>query len=275
MNRARSRLASAGAAALLSLGVVASAPAGDATHAKSTLQVFAAASLSDALNELARRLESQRPGLSVRISSAGSQQLVAQLEQGAVADVFASADERWMGYAQAQGLVAGEPATFAHNRLVVIVPKPNPARIGRLQDLARGGIKLVLAADAVPVGRYSRMVLRNLSRTEGFPPDFAPRALRNVVSEEENVKSVVSKVQLGEADAGFVYRSDITPAVARYVKVFEIPEGANVVASYPIATLKDGPTPAAAKAFVDLVLSADGQRVLQQHGLMPVAANTP
>jgi molybdate transport system substrate-binding protein len=246
-----------------------------ATSGKSTLEVYAAASLSDAFNELARKLETQRPGLTVRINFAGSQQLVAQLEQGAGADLYASADERWMSYAKAQGLVDGDPMTFAHNRLVVIVPKPNPARIGRLQDLARGGIKLVIAADAVPVGHYTRTVLRNLTRTDGFPADFSTRALRNVVSEEENVKSVVSKVQLGEADAGFVYRSDITPAIARYVRVFEIPEGANVIATYPIARVKAGRSPEVAQAFLDLVLSADGQRVLEQHGLMPLAATSP
>jgi molybdate transport system substrate-binding protein len=158
---------------------------------------------------------------------------------------------------------------------VVIVPRTNPARIGRLQDLAKGGIKLVLAADAVPVGRYSRTVIRNLSRIEGFPADYAPRTLKNVVSEEENVKSVVSKVQLGEADAGFVYRSDISPAIQRYVRVFEVPAGANVVAAYPIARVKDARAPEAAKAFLDLVLSAEGQQVLERHGLMPLAANGP
>ena len=240
-----------------------------------TLTVFAAASLSDAFNELARKLEAERPGLRVRISFAGSQQLVAQIEQGAAADVFASADERWMSAVQSRGLLAGDPSLFARNRLVVIVPKTNPARIGKLQDLAKGGIKLVLAADVVPVGHYSRIALGNLSRTAGFEADFASRVLRNVVSEEENVKSVVSKVQLGEADAGIVYRSDLSPAVSRYVRVFEIPEGANVIASYPIAMLKDSRVPDAAKAFIDLVLSVDGQRVLAQHALMPVASNNP
>ena len=259
----------------LALALAVPAPAFAAAVAKPALQVFAAASLADAFSELARRLEAQRPGLSVRMNFAGSQQLVAQLEQGAVADVFASADERWMGYAQAHGLLAADPSMFAHNRLVVIVPKTNPARIGKLQDLGKGGIKLVLAADAVPAGRFARTMLRNLSHSDGFPPDFATRALRNVVSEEENVKSVVTKVQLGEADAGVVYRSDLTPAVARYVRVFEIPEGANVVASYPIAMLKDGTSSDAAKAFIDLVLSADGQRVLEQHGLIPLAARNP
>ena len=263
--------------AFLALALAHSSPAVAAAsgNAPGTLQVFAAASLSDAFNDLARRLEAQRPGLRVRISFAGSQQLATQLQQGAVADVFASADERWMSAVQSSGLLAGDASTFAHNRLVVIVPKPNPARINRLQDLAKGGIKLVLAADAAPVGRYSRTVLRNLSRTEGFDPDFAARVLRNVVSEEENVKSVVSKVQLGEADAGIVYRSDLSPAVAGYVRVFEVPEGANVIASYPIAQLKASPASDAAKAFIDLVLSADGQRVLEQRGLMPVAANHP
>jgi molybdate transport system substrate-binding protein len=262
-------------AALFCFGAVATTVAAEPATTTRTLSVFAAASLSDAFRELGRELEAKTPGLVVRINFAGSQQLVAQMEQGAVADVFASADERWMSYAQNQGLVSGDPAMFAHNKLVLIVPKPNPARIGRLQDLAKGGVKLVIAAETVPAGRYTRMVIRNLSRTPGFDGDFAPRALRNVVSEEDNVKSVVSKVQLVEADAGFVYRSDITPAVARYLRIIEIPESANVVASYPVALMKGGPAPEAAKAFVDLLLSAEGQRVLQQHGLMPVAANTP
>src|SRR5262249_45669451 len=122
------------------------------------------------------------------------------------------------------------------------------------------------------VGRYSRVALRNLAHADGFSADFAARALQNVVSEEENVRSVVSKVQLGEADAGMVYRSDVTPAVARYVRVLELPETANVIATYPIALVKAGPQPEAAKAFLDLVLSDEGQKILQQHGLMPLAS---
>jgi molybdate transport system substrate-binding protein len=262
-------------AALLACALAVPLPAPAAPDGRSTLQVFAAASLSDAFNEIARRLEALRPGLTVRINFAGSQRLVAQLEQGAVADVFASADDRWMSVARARGLLAGDPSMFARNRLVVIVPKANPARIGRLQDLDQAGIKVVLAADAVPAGRYARGVMRNLARADGFPPDFDTRVLRNVVSEEENVKSVVSKVQLGEADAGVVYRSDVTPEVGRAVRVFEIPERANLIATYPIAMLKDAPSPDAARAFVELVLSADGQKVLEQRGLMPVAAKTP
>lgn len=240
--------------------------------AKRVVQVFAAASLSEAFTEIGRLLERRQPGLDVRLNFAGSQQLVAQLEQGAVADVFASADERWMARARARGLVAGEPVVLAGNRLVLITPSTNPARIGRLQDLARGGIKLVLAADAVPVGRYSRQVLADLARDAAFGADFASRVLRNVVSEEENVKSVLGKVQLGEADAGIVYRSDVTTSAARYVRVFEIPESADILAPYPIAVLAGSPQPEVARAFLDLVLSEEGQAILERRGMVPAAA---
>jgi molybdate transport system substrate-binding protein len=243
--------------------------------ATTTLQVYAAASLADAFTELGHALERGHPGLVVRTNFAGSQQLATQIEQGAAADVFAAADERWMNYVADRGLLAGEPARFARNRLVVIVPKSNPARIRRLQDLARGGTRLVIGADAVPVGHYSRIVLRNLSGDAAFGADFAARTLRNVVSEEENVKSVAGKVQLGEADAGIVYRSDVTPAVARYLQVIEIPDAANVLAAYPIAMLKAAKHAELARAFVELVRSPDGQRVLEKHGFLPADAARP
>jgi molybdate transport system substrate-binding protein len=158
---------------------------------------------------------------------------------------------------------------------VVIVPKTNPARIRGLPDLVRRGTKLVLAAEAVPAGKYSREALKRLAGAQGYPVEYDRRVLANVVSQEENVKSVVAKVQLGEADAGIVYRSDVTPAVARYVRVFEIPEESNVIAEYPIAVVKSAPNPEAARAFVDLVRSEEGQRVLQQHGLIPATATAP
>jgi len=240
-----------------------------------TLQVFAAASLSDAFTEIGRQFELQHPGLSVRFNFAGSQQLATQLEQGASADLFASADERWMSHVRENGLLAGETSIFAHNRLVVIVPRTNPARIQRLQDLARGGIKLVLGADAVPMGHYSRTVLRNLSRDPAFDAAYGASVLRNIVSEEENVKSVVGKVQLGEADAGIVYRSDVTPGVARFLRIFEIPESANVIASYPMALVKDARESEAGVAFMALVLSPAGQKILERNGLIRVAPVHP
>ena len=240
------------------------------TAAPTTLTVFAAASLSDAFTEIAREFERAHLGVTVRLNFAGSQQLATQIEQGANADVFASADERWMGYARERGLLSGETQIFARNRLVAIIPKTNPARIRQLQDLAKSGVKLVLGADAVPIGRYSRTVLRNLARDPAFDSDFAARAMKNIVSEEENVKAIVGKVQLGEADAGIVYRSDVTPRVARYIRVFEIPESASVIASYPIAATR-GARDATAGAFVALVLSAEGQKILGRHRLMPPA----
>jgi molybdate transport system substrate-binding protein len=243
--------------------------------APSTLTVYAAASLSDAFRELGRTLEASHPGLTVQFNFAGSQQLALQLEQGAPADVFASADQRWMSYAAEKGLVEGDAVVFARNRMVVIVPRTNPARIGSLRDLARRGTKVVVAAEAVPAGKYSREALQNLAGAPGFPPEYDRRVLANVVSQEENVKAVVAKVQLGEADAGLVYRSDVSPAVARYVRVFEIPDAYNVIASYPIAVLKAARNAEAARQFVDLVSSEAGQRVLQRHGLLPAGTAAP
>jgi molybdate transport system substrate-binding protein len=242
-----------------------------AQAADAALRVFAAASLADAFGEIGRAFERSHPGTAVRLNLAGSQQLAIQIEQGASADVFASADTRWMDYVNERKLIIGDPLVFARNRLVVIVPRTNPARIGRLQDLARRGIKMVLGADAVPVGRYSRQALQNLSNLDGFDSNYAGRVLANVVSEEENVKSVLTKVQLGEADAGIVYLSDVTPALSRYVRTFEIPAAAAILASYPIVVVKDAKQPAAAQEFVELVLSADGQKVLASHGLLPAA----
>jgi molybdate transport system substrate-binding protein len=118
-------------------------------------------------------------------------------------------------------------------------------------------------------------VLTKLAAAQGFPPDYDRRVLANVVSQEENAKSVVSKVQLGEADAGIVYRSDVTPAVGRYVRVFEIPEASNVIATYPIAVTKSARNVESARQFVALVRSDDGQRVLQAHGLIPATVTEP
>lgn len=260
-------------ALLVALATLVPLPAHAAAQAH--LRVFAATSLTDAFGEIARTFESRHPDVDVQLNFAGSQQLVAQLEQGAGADVFASADDRWMGYARDHGLLSGAPASFTRNQLVLIVPKFNPARIKRLQDLQKSGIKFVTCINAVPVGHYTRQVLNNLSGLPGFDPHYAQRVLANVVSEEENVKSIASKVQLGEADAGFLYRSDVTPGLARYVHTIPIPDEANVIASYPIATVARTARLVDAQAFVALVLSDEGQRVLTRWGFLPLAASTP
>jgi molybdate transport system substrate-binding protein len=242
--------------------------------AQQTITVFAAASLADAFTTMGQRFEATHPGIAVKFNFAGSQALATQMEQGASADVFASADQRWMQYADQHHLSGGPARVFARNRLVVITPKSNPGYVDRLPDLARPHLKLVLAAPQVPVGTYSREALRRLSAAPGFGADFGGRVLANLVSEEENVKGVVAKVQLGEADAGIVYATDVTRAIRSQLRVLDIPDASNPIAEYPIA-----PTAPAhrdlAGAFIDFVLSPDGQAILAERGFLPPAPPVP
>jgi molybdate transport system substrate-binding protein len=252
-------------------GIALSWNAHDALAAPKTTQqlnVFAAASLLDAFDAIGKDFEKAHPGVKVRMQYAGSQQLVAQIEQGADADILASADDRWMGYAVDHKLISGTPVVFAHNVLVVIVPKMNPGRVDKLQDLARRGVKVVIGAEPVPVGAYAREMLHRMSADPAMGKDYGASVLRNVVSQEENVKSIVNKVQLGEADAGIVYRSDITPAVGRHVKMFEIPRAASVTASYPIALTRTRKMELA-QSFIDYVRSPAGQASLAQQHFLP------
>jgi molybdate transport system substrate-binding protein len=235
------------------------------------LTVFTAASLTDAFKEMGANIEQANTGTKVIFNFAGSPTLRTQLTQGARADVFASADEPNMQGAQKDGTIASEPRLFVRNQLVAIVPTANPAQVMRLQDLAKPGVKLVLTNKEVPVGNYSRQALAKMSQDATFGAEFATRVLANLVSEETNVKQVVAKVQLGEADAGIVYSSDVTPAVRGAVQVLAIPEAFNVIANYPIAVVRDAPNAAGAQAFIDYVLSPAGQAILTKHGFLAVA----
>lgn len=232
------------------------------------ITVFAAASLTEAFTLLGKVLEERAPGLRVTFNFAGSQQLALQIEQGAPADVFASADQRWMSYLLQRGRIAGTAGEFARNRLVIIAPRANPGKIGQLQDLARPGVKLIMATDAVPAGRYMREALTKLARAPGFGRDFAQRVMQNVVSEEDNVKAVVAKVQLGEADVGAVYRSDVTPTNSDKLLVMDIPDPYNVIATYPIAAVKGGNPNG--QLFMALVLSPLGQQLLWGFNFLPL-----
>lgn len=246
---------------------------GEGTPVQAELTVFAAASLAEAFGELADRFQEAHPGVRVLINFAGSQQLAQQLAQGAPADIFASANEDQMEIVIAAGRVMPHSAqVFAHNRLVVIVPGDNPAGLATLQDLAQPGLKLVMAAPAVPVGSYTLDFLEKA--TVEYGTTYSPTVLANVVSYEANVRGVLSKVRLGEADAGIVYTSDlsgVTDGAADAVGRIEIPDELNTVARYTIAPLADAPHPELAQAFIDLVLSSEGQSVLARHGLIPVA----
>src|SRR5581483_4363120 len=232
------------------------------------LTVFAAVSLTEPFTEIGKRLELSHPGLKVVYNFGGSQALRTQLEQGAYADVFASADAAQMEQAKKSNVVQGESPIFVKNRLVVVVPKNDKAKITTFCDLGKPGVKLDLANAKVPVGNYSRQAVAKASAECGA--DFERRTLQNIVSEEENVKQVVTKIQLGEADAGIVYVSDVTPRVSKDVQAITIAGAYNQVATYPIAVTKEVRNSAAAQAFIGFVLSTEGQAILKAHGFIPL-----
>ena len=235
------------------------------------LIVFAAASLTDPLQELAAQFEAANSGVDVVFNFAGSQQLAQQLAQGAAVDLFASANDYQMGAAIDAGrVISGTQRVFAGNKLVVITPVGSPTSLNTLQDLATPGVKIVLAARNVPVGDYALMFLKKATTSSQFGAGYDQAVLANVVSYEENVKAVLSKVVLGEADAGVVYSSDVPPALLDKVQRIEIPERLNALATYPIAIVADAPNSALAQRFLKFVLSPEGQAVLAHYGLIPV-----
>ena len=238
--------------------------------ASGTLTVFAAASLTEAFTEIGQQLETDHPGVKVAFNFAGSQALAAQLGEGAPADVFASANTKEMTNAITAGRVAdGSQKTFAHNKLVVVYPTDNPAGLVKLQDLANPDLRLVLAAAEVPVGKYSIEFLDKAVQDAAFETMFKDDVLKNVVSYEDNVKSVLTKVVLGEADAGIVYLTDISLDNAGKVGRLDIPDALNAVATYPIAAVSDAAQPELAKAFVEMVVSGQGQAILAKYGFLP------
>ncbi len=235
------------------------------------LIVFAAASLTETFDAAARQFESNHHGLTVVLNLAGSQQLAHQLSQGAPADIFASADAAQMQAAVETGRVKpGSQVTFANNRLALIVPAENPAGLHSLSDLARSGLRLVLAAQEVPAGHYAMLLLESVAADPGYGAIFRDRVLANVVSFEENVRAVLSKVRLGEADAGIVYMSDVKPELVNGVRQIPIPDQLNVQAGYLIAPLANSRQPDLARDFIDFMLSEQGQELLRANGFTPV-----
>jgi molybdate transport system substrate-binding protein len=221
------------------------------------LRVSAAMSLKEALVGLESGFEARHPGVDVVFNFAGSQILAGQIEEGAPVDVFAAADEPQMQRAIASGRV-GPARRFARNRLVLITSLEAAGILG-VADLGRPGLRLVLAGPSVPVGVYARAALQQLG--------FADAALANVVSNEENVRGVVGKVSAGEADAGIVYATDVTPAVAG--KLRTLPLAVDVSPVYEVAVLKDSSHAALAEAFVAELQGASGQAALAKYGFLP------
>ena len=256
-------------AALAGCGVSGGASAGGESEQGGTLTVFAASSLTDAFGELAGIFEKRNPGTEVRQSFESSSTLLAQIQNGAPADVFASAARDEMDAAVKDGLVEGRPEIFASNREVIMVPEDNPADIQSMRDLARPGTRLVLAEDGVPAADYAMQILDNADAEYGS--EFKRDVLSNLVSREADVRASVGRVALGDADATFGYASDYTPDVRDKVRVVRIPEDVNVIATYPIAALKDAKDPELARRWVGLVASEEGQRVLEKWGFEPAA----
>lgn len=242
------------------------------------LTVFAAASLANAFPEIADAFVEEHPGASITFNFAGSQRLRTQLDFGAGADIFASADRRQMDLAVEAGLVSGDPFPFAGNSLEVIAPlvrepgKTNSAaRVQGPGSLAENGVKLALALPEVPAGGYARDLLRNLEADVlALGPGYTSRVLDNVVTLEPNVRGVLQKVALGEVDAGIVYRTDaVTEYAAGKVAAVYIPEDSNIVAEYPIAVLSDSANPGLAEEFAWFVLGQQAQGILVSYGFLP------
>jgi molybdate transport system substrate-binding protein len=248
------------AVSLLTAGCSSSSSSGSDADASGNLSgsviVFAAASLNGAFDKLGGQFEQAHPGVTVKFNYAGSSSLATSLTQGAKADLFASANTKNMETVQNADLISATPANFAQNELEIAVNKGNPMHIASVSDLAKDGVKVVVCQQDVPCGAYSADVFKKADVTV------------KPVSEETSVTGVVTKVSLGEADAGIVYTTDVK-AAADTVTGVPIPDDLNVTADYPIAQLKDAPNAAAAKAFESYVLSPEGQQVLDSFGFLP------
>ena len=223
-----------------------------------TASVFAAASLTASFNAIGTAFQAAHPGVTIKFNFGGTPTLVTQIEQGASADVLASADTTNMDKLKTDGFTAGTPQVFAHNKLEIVVAAGNPKGITGLADLSKPGVIYITEAPTVPAGKYALQILANAN------VKVTPKSL------ETDVKSVVSKIELGEADAGIVYVTDVKAAGDKVTGV-PIPDSVNVIATYPIVAVKGTKNADLANAFIAYVLSADGQAMLQSFGFLPAS----
>ncbi|HET7473069.1 MAG TPA: molybdate ABC transporter substrate-binding protein [Candidatus Limnocylindrales bacterium] len=260
--------------------LVACAPGGAATATPSStsvsgggpaanLAIYGAASLESALDQAKTAYESGHPGTTLTISTDSSAALETQIEQGAPADVFLSADTTNPKKLVDRGLALGAAMVFAANELTIIVPSANSAGIASPADLARTRIKVVAAGDQVPITTYAKQLIANLGMQPGYPADFATKVAANVVSKEDNVKAVVAKIELGEGDAGIVYVTDAKASAK--VATVDVPETAKVRATYAGVVVGASRNAAAAKTFLDWVAGPDGQAILAGFGFLPAS----
>lgn len=249
------------------LVVLAACSATSAADTRTNVTVFGAASLKTALESITSAYEAANPGTTVTVSTDSSAALETQIEQGAPADVFLSADTTNPRKLVDAGLAAGEPVAFAGNKLTIIVPTDNPAGIATPADLARDGLRIIAAGDEVPITKYATQLVDNLAGQPGAPIAFAAAYAANVASKEDNVSAVVAKIALGEGDAGIVYVTDA--AVADDVETIDVPDAANVPATYAGVVVGASPNRAAASAFLEWLAGPDGQAVLAEFGFQP------
>ena len=250
--------ASAPSAAASVVAQAAAAPGG--------LTIYAAASLKAVLAKVKTAYEAANPGTALSISTDSSSALETKIEQGAPADVFLSADTANPQKLIDKGLAAGSLTKFAGNLLTVIVPTANPAGILTPADLARSGVKVIAAGDTVPITKYATQFVANLARQPGYPADFVARYTANVVSHEDNVAAVVSKIGLGEGDAGIVYVTDARTSTK--VTTIAVPDVANVMATYAGVVVEASTNGAAAQAFLTWLAGPDGQANLASFGFL-------
>ncbi|MCD1294290.1 molybdate ABC transporter substrate-binding protein [Methanocella sp. CWC-04] len=238
---------------------------------KIELTVFAAASLTDCFTEMKNAFMASNENIDVVTNFDGSQALRTQIEQGAYADVFASASTKHMNAVKDAGYMVNDTVVnFANNKLCVITPKDNPANVNTLSDLANPGVKIVIGTPECPVGAYAVQIIDKMGNDSAYGPEYKQKVLDNVVSKETTVTMVVSKVALGEADAGFVYVSDVPQEYKEKVNIISIPDNLNVIAVYPIGVLDESGRQDSAKKFVDFVKSSEGKAILEKYGFTGV-----
>lgn len=243
-----------------------SAPTAVATPPPAALTILAAASLGGALDELKGTYESSHPGTTITISTESSAALETQIEQGAPADVFLSADTTNPQKLVDGGFAKGSAVAFARNRLLIVVPHGNPGGINSPADLAKPGLRIVAAGDSVPITNYANQLVANLAKLPGYPADFAAKYAANIVTKVENVTAIVAQIQLGQGDAAIVY---LTDAKAIPLDTYGVPDEANVLATYAGVVVKASSVPVAAQAFLDWLAGPDGQAILATFGFMP------
>jgi molybdate transport system substrate-binding protein len=247
------------------------APSKPVAPVSGEIVVFAASSLTDVFKDMATAFEPANPGAKLTFNFGASSALATQLGQGARADAFASADQTQMDNARKADAIGGPDTVFARNRLVLITPKDNPKQINAVKDLAKDGVKFVTAQPTVPIGQYTSQMLDKALADPAYGADFKTKVEANTVSKEDNVRQVVSKVQLGEADAAVVYSTDATPQVRDQLQIIQVPDPLQTLATYPIAVGK-GDNAAGGAAFVAYVVGPQGQATLAKWGFLPPTA---